>query len=374
MLYERLARPMAHALAQVPCSPHAITPEWLTAAVCGNTPGAAVTKIDVELASAGTHERHRLLVAYNDAGTQAGLPSSIFTKSLPSFVTRMVAGFNGHARIEGGFYAEVRPLLDLEAPICYFSTYDQQTFAAIHLLEDLVHTKAATFCGHGTHVNRAMAEDMVDLLAALHGRFYADPKLSERYRWLAHFPKWFSIGAQKMRTEYYTGKAFDAAADVIPAALMARRHEVWPATVRALAVHDHEPNVFLHSDVHIGNWYRTGAGRMGLCDWQCPSRGHWSRDLAYAIGTALQPDDRRAWERDLLTRYLDRLAARCGARLDFDRSFTFYRQQMLLALAMWTITLRHSPLFPSMQTEAMTLAMIERIAIAMADLDSLGGV
>ena len=87
----------------------------------------------------------------------------------------MIAGFNGHARVEGRFYSEVRPLLNIEAPVCYHSTYDRQTFAAIHLLEDLVATKSATFCGHKTNVTRAMAEDMVDLLAALHGRFYDAP-------------------------------------------------------------------------------------------------------------------------------------------------------------------------------------------------------
>jgi len=329
--------------------------------------------VAVENASAGTHERHRLRVTYNEAGEKAGLPSSIFTKSLPSFVTRMVAGFNGHARIEGGFYSEVRPLLDIEAPLCYYSTYDRETFAAIHLLEDLVHTKGATFCGHQTLVTRSMAEDMVDLLAALHGAFYGSPKLSQ-YRWLSHYAKWFQIGAEKMRTEFYTEKAFDAAAHVIPTALMARRKEIWPATIRALEIHANGPDVFLHSDVHIGNWYQTAAGRMGLCDWQCPSRGHWSRDLSYALSAALKPEDRRTWERDLLKRYLDRLAERGGVRLDFDSSFTQYRQQMSHALAMWTITLCHSPLFPSMQGEAMTLAMIERIANAMVDLNSLDSV
>jgi hypothetical protein len=39
---------------------------------------------------------------------------------------------------------------------------------------------------------------------------------------------------------------------------------------------------------------------------------------------------------------------------------------------MWTITLRHSPLLPAMQPEDTTLAMIERITTAMADLDSIG--
>lgn len=374
ILYERAVHPLARTLDDVPCSPRAITPEWLTAAICNHVPGAAVTRVAVQAVSAGTQERHRLTIDYNEAGRRAGLPTSIFTKSLPSFVTRMVAGFGGHARVEGGFYQHIRPLLSIEAPTCYYSTYDRQTFTAIHLLEDLVATKQATFCGHQTKVTRAMAEDQIDLLASLHGRFYGDATLRERFRWLAEYPKWFTIGAQKMQTEHYTQKALDAAAATMPAKLMRRRAEVWPATMKALAVHQSEPATFLHSDVHIGNWYQTGAGRMGLCDWQCPSRGHWSRDVAYALSSALEPHDRRAWERELLARYLERLAEQGAPRLDFDRAFTWYRQQLLHAFSMWTITLRHSLLLPSMQSEAMTLTMMNRIATAIDDLDALDSV
>jgi Phosphotransferase enzyme family len=369
--FERLARPKARQFGDVPCSPYAITPEWLTAVLCGKRPGAIVTQVEVKPASAGTHERHQLVVSYNEEGRRAGLPVSIFTKSLPSIVTRMIGGFNGTARVEGNFYTQLRPQIEIEAPLCYHSACDRRTFTAIHLLEDMVATKSATFCNHKTYVTRAMADDMIDLLASLHSRFYADPTLSERYRWLAGYPRWFSIGAEKMGTEYYTRKAFDAAAHVIPPEVLARREEVWPATIRALAVHESEPQGLIHSDVHIGNWYRTGAGQMGLCDWQCLSRGHWSRDFAYAVTASLTPDDRRNWERDLLARYIERFAEKTGVKPDFDLSFMHYRQQIVHALAMWTITLCHSRLLPKMQPEDTTLAMIGRITTAMADLDSI---
>ena len=369
--YERLARPKARQFDDVPCTPYAVTPEWLTAVLCGKVPGAVVTHVEVKAASAGTHERHQLKVSYNEEGRRAGLPVSIFTKSLPSIVTRMIGGFNGTARVEGSFFTQIRPQLEIEAPLCYHSAYDRRTFAAIHLLEDLVATKSATFCNHRTYVTRAMADDMIDLLAALHGRFYGDPTLAERYRWLASYPRWFTIGAAKMGTEYYTRKAFDAAAHVIPEEVMARRDDVWPATMRALALHDSEPQGLIHSDVHIGNWYRTGAGQMGLCDWQCLSRGHWSRDFAYAVTASLTPDNRRSWERELLARYVERFAEKTGVKPDFDLSFLRYRQQIVHALAMWTITLCHSPLLPNMQPEDTTLTMIERMTTAMADLDAL---
>jgi aminoglycoside phosphotransferase (APT) family kinase protein len=369
--FERLVRPKARRLEDVPCSPYAITTEWLTAVLCGKFPGAMVTRVEVRPASAGTHERHQLIVSYNEEGRRAALPSSIFTKSLPSVVTRMIGGFNGTARVEGNFYTQLRPALQIEAPLCYHSAYDRRTFAAIHLLEDMVATKSATFCSHKTYVARAMADDMIDLLASLHSRFYGDPTLAGSYRWLASYPRWFTIGSEKMDTEYYTDKAFGAAAHVIPAKVLARRREVWPATMHALDVHESEPQGLIHSDVHIGNWYRTGAGLMGLCDWQCLSRGHWSRDFAYVVTASLTPDDRRNWERDLLARYIERFAEKTGVRPDFDLSFLRYRQQILHALAMWTITLCHSPLLPAMQPVDTTLTMIERITTAMADLDSI---
>ena len=70
---------------------------------------------------------------------------------------------------------------------------------------------------------------------------------------------------------------------------------------------------------------------------------------------------------------VDRLAALTGSKPDFDESFRNYREQMVHALLMWTITLCHSPLLPDMQPEQTTLTMIERITTAMADLDSLEG-
>src|SRR5438445_774543 len=56
--FERLARPKARRLGDVPCSPYAITTEWLTAVLCGKVPGAIVTYVEVKPASAGTHRRH----------------------------------------------------------------------------------------------------------------------------------------------------------------------------------------------------------------------------------------------------------------------------------------------------------------------------
>jgi hypothetical protein len=205
--FERLIRPKARRRDDVPCSTGAITPEWLTAVLCEKYPGAIVTQVDVKPASAGTHERHRLILSYNEAGRRAGLPTSIFSKSLPSVVTRMIGGFNCTARAEGRFYTQLRPLLQIEAPVGHHAASDRRTLASILLLEDLVATKSATFCNHRTYVSRTMAGDMIDLLAAVHARFYGDRELATRYPWLASYPRWFTIGADKMSLQQISEKA-----------------------------------------------------------------------------------------------------------------------------------------------------------------------
>jgi hypothetical protein len=369
---ERIARPKVTRLGEVPYSIAAITPAWLTEVLCKDCPGARVTEVRIEHSSTGTHARHRLFLTYNEEGQKAGLPRSVFSKTLPTLFNRMMGGYNGTARAEGRFYAEIRPRLeDIEAPVGYHWAFDRRTFAAVNLMEDLVATKKATFCNYRTPVSRGTIEDMIDQLASLHGCFYGDPRLDTEFRWLSGYGAWFKIGSQKMKTAYYTDKSFTAAAHVIPRDLLARRDEVWPAVMRAAEVHDARPKSVLHSDVHIGNWYRTGAGKMGLCDWQTLCKGHWSRDFSYAVTSALETEDRRRWERELLLRYLERLRERTGIRFDFDDAWTLYRRQIFHALWMWTITLCHSPLLPSMQPKEACLTMIRRITTALSDLECL---
>jgi len=351
----------------------AITCEWLTDVLCADAKGISVTDFNLVLVSAGTHARHRLELTYSgEPPVGADLPKTVFSKTLPTVENRMMVGITGHARTEGRFYTEMRPELNLEIPHCYHSTVDRTSCAAIHLLEDLVATKGAEFTNNETYVTRAMAEDMVELLAGLHGHFYADRRFEDEFKWVARFTRWFMGGVTKLHVDESTEAALTQAADHIPARLLARRDEIWPATMSSLKIHDESPETFLHSDVHIGNWYQTARGSMGLCDWQCAGRGHWARDLSYAISGALTIEDRRNWETELVQRYLARFGEVAGTTFGFDEAWTYYRQQMFQALLNWTPTLCPSEHLPAtMQTEGMSLTMIERMTAAIDDLDAL---
>ncbi len=114
---ERVRRPKPTTLAEIPPSVDALTPEWLTAALCRGHPGAWVTAVSTASGSDGSTTRRVLAVDYNDVGRAAGLPKSIFTKSTPKLTSRAVTVPSAALTCEALFYDRIRPTLDIEAPV-----------------------------------------------------------------------------------------------------------------------------------------------------------------------------------------------------------------------------------------------------------------
>lgn len=96
--------------------------------------------------------------------------------------------------------------------------------------------------------------------------------------------------------------------------------------------------------------------------------------MSYLLATALKVADRRAWESEQLDLYLDRLAEAGGGSILRERAFLAYRQAMLYPHFAWIYTIGRSVLQPVFQPPDTSLRMIERIAAAIDDLDSLGAV
>ncbi|MCC6918761.1 MAG: aminoglycoside phosphotransferase family protein [Alphaproteobacteria bacterium] len=367
VVWDHLTQPKAVTGGDVPWCAEAITPEWLTAMLCRESPGAAVTGVAVAGGSSGSSVRRRIEVTYNEAGRGAGLPAVFFAKTTPTLLTRLSSAMA--AAKEGAFFRDIRPELPIEAPHLYVSVHDRRSGRSLHLFGDLVASRRASFCNWKTPISRAQAEEIVDTLATFHGRFLDSPRFEDTLRWLPRYESFVSTGERDgVRAGH--DQAMVAAADLIPADVTARKDDIYPLMMRGLTVHAELPRTLLHSDVHLGNWYITGDGHMGLCDWALVCRGHWSRDFAYAVSTTLEVADRRAWEQDLLRRYLDRMEEIAGVRIPFDEAWRHYRRQTFAALLMWTPTLCHPPTMPDMQPEAMSLEMIRRITAAISDLDS----
>ncbi|MDT4853709.1 Phosphotransferase enzyme family protein [compost metagenome] len=318
----------------------------------------------------GSANRRKIYLKYNAQGQAAGLPEALFCKASHDLQNRIVLGMSGGARCEVLFYRDVRPHLSIEAPRSYHANIDLDSFNSVIMLNDLSDS-VTEFCNDKTVITRARAESQVRLLAAFHGTIYGSPQLQQAIR---EFPTWPEFFANTLAFGMKEGsnKGFLEAQSVIPERLYRRFEEVWPATEKSVAFHaEQATHTLAHGDVHLKNWYVAGNGEMGLSDWQCCGRGHWGRDLAYTISTALQPEDRRNWERELVSLYLDELHAAGGPQVSFDEGWNIYRQQLLSALTWWTVTLTPPPGLPDMQPRDTTLEFIRRISTAIDDLDSL---
>ncbi|WP_459970946.1 phosphotransferase [Mycobacterium sp. MUNTM1] len=100
-----------------------------------------------------------------------------------------------------------------------------------------------------------------------------------------------------------------------------------------------QPITLLHGDPHPRNTYALRDGRTGVLDWRLVRRGSWSDDIGYALIAALPPEERRAYERELLDNYRGRLTdAGVVSVPDPDSMWLAYRQSPAWGFCMWAIT------------------------------------
>jgi thiamine kinase-like enzyme len=367
---EVAANKKARTLHDVPGAYEALTTEWLTAVLCAGTPDAEVSEFRIADRSDGSSNRARIHLVYNAAGLKAGLPATVFCKGAMSQKNRVLQGLCTGAHGETMFFLKARDRLGIETPQHIHAAYDPQSYAYIIVMKDIGAT--THFCNEKTTITRAHAEKIVNTLAKMHARFYESPELGTAALPFKTWPKFWG-GTLNSFPGFAEAcdTAFGMAKDVIPPRLFARRTEVWPATLASVERHDHLPKMLVHCDVHLGNWYIAINGDMGLTDWQAVSIGHWSRDFAYALSTTLNVEDRRAWFTDLLRLYLDKLVAHGAPRVSYDDALFNVRQQLMTALAYWTITLVPAPGMPPMQPPGITIELVRRTATAIDDMNAL---
>lgn len=351
----------------VPGTPDVLTVDWLTDALCLGHRGARVESFEHGDQYNGTTSGRRLRLHYNDAGRDAGLPERLFAKFSPTVAARCLVGINGSSAGEVAFYNDIATSLPIEVPNSYYAAFEERSCRTFLLLEDLVQTRNARF---GTSLNltidRKQAESMVALMATLHGAFWGEGNgPSYPYRTSMVYQEDFN---ETLGFEPLTMLGHDMAIDVLPPALRDRREDWHPALMRSLELNIAATPTLLHQDTHLANWYALPDGSMGLADWQCVARGQWALDVAYALAIGLSTEDRRAWERDLIGFYLDRLAEKVPETPSFDEAWLAYRQQMFHGVSFWLAPFGIGEGGPV--AADVSLSNIQRAAQAIDDLDS----
>lgn len=370
---QRLKQPVNRS-DEIPTDFECITVDWLNDVLVKDVGGAQVQSFQIEGFEAGTTDRCKIFINYNDRGVEAGLPRKIFAKASYRLNTRLALKFSNCIHSEVTFYNGLRHLVDVNAPISYYAKYDPASYNSVILLKDISDT--VDFCDISTRFKREHVENQLLLLAKLHATFYREDNFEKAANLAITWTDYFSALA-KMDFEELNLRGLEVAEEVVPKRVFERRTELWSAIVESVRLQDRRDQTLCHGDVHRRNWYiaKDGSGTVGLSDWQCICRANWARDVAYAIPTNLSVEERRNWEKDLLRLYLDALFKAGGPKVSFDEAFTNYRQQLFAVLSFWTITLKPPSIMPDvMQPKRVSLNYIERLTHAIDDLDAFNAV
>ena len=135
----------------------------LTAENLSRVLGREVTSVLALDGTTGTTDRSRLAVE------GPGLPPSVFVKTAAVDTgTRIFGGMARLGEVEVGFYREVRPGLDLEAPQLIGASFDRGTGRFVIVLEDLA-ARDAVFCDTLTRLTTDQTAQVLSQLARLHG-------------------------------------------------------------------------------------------------------------------------------------------------------------------------------------------------------------
>lgn len=91
-------------------------------------------------------------------------------------------------------------------------------------------------------------------------------------------------------------------------------------------------------------------------------------------GARCEPDDRKAWQDDLLTSYLEALHAAGGPRIPLSEALLTYRQHAFWPYTAWAFTIGRAFYQPKMQPVETCRTLVRRTATAIHELDAFDAV
>lgn len=300
-----------------------ITTAWLTDALeqAGCLGGGHVVSFTGESMSVGQlGSVARLTLTYQGAGPDA--PPTVMIK-LPSkdAGSRAIGVTLGIYEGEVRFYQEIAPTVGIRVPGMRWADIESSTGRFSLLLEDLsaFGTPGDMIAG-GTPDQAARA---LDALVELQAPRWSDPALREK-DWLAHPSRNqnFFAGVEPALPLF-----LERFGDRLDAADVELVEQVVPYANRWAAQMTAGPTVVLHGDYRMDNllFPDDPDAPIAVFDWQATRLGPPLVDVGVYLGGCLSLEDRRLHERELLSRYHDRLMSRGITGFSSDDAWESYR-------------------------------------------------
>jgi hypothetical protein len=349
---------MADALA-IPADWDDVTPAWMTAALTASHPGAEVSNVTLVLRDDGTNRRARFRLAY---ASGAG-PATVFVKGEVA-AHRKFHARNGNLLNESRLYASGASL-PVDHPAAYATIIDEPGLDYLIVMEDLVARGADPRDATRPLTPEQLARGLRSL-ARLHSRYWNAVQREPNLGWVQPYEA-VDGWQQPMKVGVPLGMEKAGAAVPAEVADLSGEELVADLWARYIGTLTDGPQTLLHGDAHIGNTYLLPDGELGFLDWQVVRRGAWSVDIGYLVQSALDVEDRRANEVDLLEEYRTSLDVPHHQRPTSVEAWTHYRASTVHGLTLWLATFAGTVHPPEV-----CRALITRFAAAFVDLDTPG--
>lgn len=350
----------------LPDSLAGFTPEFLTAAFVHKYPGVEIRTVTVEDVILGTSSNFRLGLTYNAAGADAGLPRTVMVKG--SYVEHDF-DMGGMYLSEMRFYRDARRVVDMNMPECFYAGRDPETGRTIIVMEDL-RRRGAKFFNAFTTQNYEQSTRRVLAMADYHAQTWNSPEFAPGGE-LDWIPARYAGRKDTLESAQVAMNAHYLSDDVWPTVMTNPRASATPLVVRDIdwmrgalekmaAAHLEVDTCLIHGDTHLGNLFEEPDGTPGFYD-PAAARAPWSMEFAYHLVGALEVNDRRKWEKPLITTYINRLAENGIDAPSFDEAWESYVRDITHGLFVWIVN------ESQWQLEAINTANSARFGVAALD-------
>lgn len=316
-------------------TPADITANWLTE-VLQNAGYSEVTVLSFDAADVGTGQVGRC-IRYTlnlDAAADSEAPRSLvakFTSDDP--VSRQTGKDMKTYLTETHFYQQIAPRVQISVPRCYYANIDAEGLNHLIVMEDMAPGEQGDqIAGCSVGVARQAVLELV----GLHGPTWRDSQ-------------WFDLlGRVEDGPFADTRSLYRTMLPTFVERFESRLSVEHMGFIKAIGVADDCPMFNLvndnfaleHYDYRLDNVLideNTDPVRVTAVDWQSVRVGKPLNDVAYFLGSALEPEVRRAEEKPIIEEYYAGLL-QCGVSdYSFEQCFEDYRKGVFAGFAVTVI-------------------------------------
>ena len=316
----------------IPAGPEDLTADWLTDALRsgGVITKARVTSFEAPRIGEGAGFIGQLAqVALHYDLDEGGAPASLIAK-FPgaSEGGRSIGNLFDFYHREIRFYEEIADRVELRTPKRYYSAMNRDTADYILLIEDL---SPARVGDHLEGCTAKAAELAVRSIAKFHATWWQSPDLDAIAEWMPTL----DAPVQNLAEGAYQ-QAWQPFVDNFGAGLSPNMksigEQIGQRVVKLQRSFADAPLTISHGDYRLDNLFFppiAGGDDIAVADWQISTRGRGIFDISYLLCGGMEPELRRAHERELLHLYSDLLAENGVKDYGFDRAWEEYRRGAL---------------------------------------------